>query len=370
MNPQTELELGKLYCDRGEFSAALPHLLEASDSFLKMKEFDQYLVATNLLLRLYAEKSQHQEINQLRDHLQDLVVKEGFELSSRTYYTLAVCASYKDQLQKALEYLQKALSVALAADSKEDICRAIFGLAKVYAHPSIGRMTDALKEIYNLEVFFQVYDFPDIKISSRMLNAQILLRTQKFEEALNVAWKAYEELRHTKNTLIWGYLLSLLGEIYLNMDEKDMAYTYINLSLKSIDPEEQVELYKYNRRLLEKAGLGNQQSFDLVFNNESHFVVEKKLGKVDFKNQFILLDLLKLFLQNPGVVFSKEYLVENVWKQPYDPSVHDNKIYVTIKRLRKLIEPDYEKPKYIFRAKNGYYMNKNARVHVELGENP
>ncbi len=77
------------------------------------------------------------------------------------------------------------------------------------------------------------------------------------------------------------------------------------------------------------------------------------------------MDLLKLFVQNPGAVFSKEYLVENVWKQPYDPSVHDNKIYVTIKRLRKMIEPDYEKPKYIFRAKNGYFMNKSARVLME-----
>jgi DNA-binding response OmpR family regulator len=78
------------------------------------------------------------------------------------------------------------------------------------------------------------------------------------------------------------------------------------------------------------------------------------------------LDLLRLFVQNQGHIYSKEYLVENVWKQPYDPAIHDNKIYVTIKRLRKLIEPDYEKPKYIFRAKNGYYMNKAARVHLEL----
>jgi DNA-binding response OmpR family regulator len=54
-----------------------------------------------------------------------------------------------------------------------------------------------------------------------------------------------------------------------------------------------------------------------------------------------------------------------VWKQDYDPGIHDNKIYVTIKRLRKLIEPDYEKPRYIFRAKNGYYLNKNTKVLLE-----
>jgi DNA-binding response OmpR family regulator len=102
-----------------------------------------------------------------------------------------------------------------------------------------------------------------------------------------------------------------------------------------------------------------------VFELDSHTVTEKKIGKVDFKNQFILLDLLKLFAQNQGRVYSKEFLVENVWKQNYDPAIHDNKIYVTIKRLRKLIEPDYEKPKYIFRAKNGYFMSKGAKIFVE-----
>lgn len=361
----TELELGQLYCDRGEFEAARIHLINASDEFLKAKDYKNYLQANNFLLRIHAEKAEHQEINDIKERLQDLVLKEGFELNSKTYYTLAVCANYKNQNQTALEYLQKALSIALATDSKEDICKAIFGIAKVYSHPSIGRMADALKEIYNLEVFFQVYNFPDIKIASRMLNAQILLKTGKPEESLEVAWKAYDELRFTKNTLIWGYLLSMIGEIYIALGEKDLAFTYVNLSIKSISPESQVELYRYNKKLLEKVGRDNQQSYDLLFDNENHFVIEKKLGKIDFKNQFILLDLLKLFLQNPGVVYSKEYLVENVWKQPYDPAVHDNKIYVTIKRLRKLIEPDYEKPKYIFRAKNGYYMNKNARVHVE-----
>ena len=77
------------------------------------------------------------------------------------------------------------------------------------------------------------------------------------------------------------------------------------------------------------------------------------------------MDLLKLFLRNPGQVFSKEALVREVWKQEYDPATHDNKVYVTIKRLRRLIEPDYDRPKYIFRSKNGYYLNKSTKVLVQ-----
>ena len=74
--------------------------------------------------------------------------------------------------------------------------------------------------------------------------------------------------------------------------------------------------------------------------------------------------MLKLFISRQGEVFTKEYLVERVWKQDYNPDVHDNKIYVTIKRLRKMIEPDYDKPKYIFRAKNGYYLNKATKIQL------
>ena len=67
-------------------------------------------------------------------------------------------------------------------------------------------------------------------------------------------------------------------------------------------------------------------------------------------------------MTTPGQVYSKEEIVNKIWQQNYDPRVHDNKLYVTIKRLRRLIEPENDKPKYLFRAKNGYYFNKDVKV--------
>lgn len=359
------LELGKLYSDRGEFASALEHLREASHGYFAERNFSQYLKCLNLTLRIYAEREQLEEINLTKEKLQDLVLKEGFELNSKTYYTLAVCASYKGQLDTAMDYCQKALAIALASDSKEDICHAIFGLAMVYSHPSIGRHSDALKEVYNLQVFFQVYQMPDLQASSLFLNADILKQMKKYDEAIEVLWKAYDIVKHTRNVVMTNYLMGALADCYFEIGDKDMARTYISLAAKSVDSENHRRLGRMVRTLSEKIGGESQTNFDLIFDEPNHSVVEKKLGRIDFKNQFILLDLLRLFVQNQGQIYSKEYLVENVWKQPYDPAIHDNKIYVTIKRLRKLIEPDYEKPKYIFRAKNGYYMNKSARVHFE-----
>ncbi|MFP5518799.1 MAG: winged helix-turn-helix domain-containing protein [Bdellovibrionia bacterium] len=363
--PENALELGKLYADRGDFIQALPHLQSASEGFYQNRDFNNYLKALNLVLRIQAEREQYEEINLAKEKIQDLVLKEGFELNAKTYYTLALCASYKGQTDTALDYLQKSLSLALATDIKEDICYAIFGMAAVYSRPNVARYQDALKEIYNLEVFFQVFSMPELKISALMLNAEILYHLKKFEEALQVLWKAYDLIKETKDTVKATYLMGFLADVHSELGEKDLARTYITLAQKSVDGKNQVRLARMISGLAQKLGTDSEQSFDLVFNEEDHFIVEKKIGKVDFKNQFILLDLMKLFVQNQGQVYSKEFLVENVWKQPYDPEVHDNKIYVTIKRLRKMIEPDYEKPKYIFRAKNGYYMSKAARVHIE-----
>lgn len=358
-------EVGKLHCDRGDFRTAIGHLKEAAQGYFSDKNFSGHLKAMNLLLRIYAEMEMFEEIHQMKDKLQDLVLKEGFELNSKTYYTLAVCAAYKDQSETALDYLQKALSIALAADNKEDICHAIFGLAAVYSRPGINRHADALKEIYNLEVFFQVYDMPDLKVSAQMLNADILRELKKLDEAIEVLWRAYDQIKATKNLTTVVNLQLSLGRCYLEAGDKEMARLYLGLAKRSVDPENMIRLAKRIDSCLEQLGGDPQNSFDLIFDEHNHAVVERKIGRIDFKNQFILLDLLRLFMQNQGVVYSKEYLVENVWKQAYDPAVHDNKIYVTIKRLRKLIEPDYEKPKYIFRAKNGYYMNKSARVSFE-----
>lgn len=365
MTPNILLDLGRLHGERGDFHQAEPMLNEAAQVFFSMRDFDNYLECQNLLLRIYAEREQFEKIQALKEKLQDFVLKEGFELTSKTYYTLGLAALYRNQADLALDYGQKALALALQTDNKKDICYAIFHIANTYSLEQIGRLQDALKEIYNLQVFFQVLDLPDLKASTYMLNARIHCLLKRYDEAIEVAWKAYDLLKVTKNPQMQLSLLGLLGWIYLESGDKEMARMYVSLLNRGLDPQNYVRTAKMARALAEKLGSDGQNQFDLVFDEAKNAVLEKKLGKIDFKNQFILLDLLKLFVQNPGTVFSKEYLVENVWRQPYDPSIHDNKIYVTIKRLRKMIEPDFEKPKYIFRAKNGYFMNKSARVMLE-----
>ncbi|MCK6597233.1 MAG: tetratricopeptide repeat protein [Bdellovibrionaceae bacterium] len=363
LSDDRNFELGKLHADRGDFDNAIKYLSLSADQYFQQRNFSDFLKCKNILLRIYAEREQFEDINFTKEQLQDLVLKEGFDLNSKTYYTLATCACYKSQYENALDYAQKSLSLALAQDSKEDICNSIFLIALVYSF--LGKHTDALKEIYNLQVFFQVYNFPELKISTKLLNTRILRELKKYDEALTVAWETYEEAKELRNNVININILGMLGVIYFESGDKELSRLYLGMASKMVDAHNQVRLNRMIQSFLSKLGGESKQAYDIVFDEANHCITEKKIGQIDFKNQFILLDLLKLLVLNQGLVFSKEYLVENVWKQPYDPAIHDNKIYVTIKRLRKLIEPDYDKPKYIFRAKNGYYFNKSVKVLME-----
>lgn len=362
-SPENLLEMGKLYSERGDLLMAMPKLTEAAQIFFRKKDYRGYLECQNALLRIYVEREQFEDILKTKEILQDLVLKEGFELNARTYYILAICESYKSQFDGALEYFQKSLALALATDNKRDICYAIHGIAICYK--DLGKYADALKEIYNLQVFFQVLDVPEVKISSQILNAVILNELKKHDQALELLWQTLDLLKTNKYLTAQINVFYRMGQTYVLMGEKDLARTHFKLCARSIDSQNLVRMSRAVNAALADLGGDGATNYDLIFELENHAIVEKKLGRVDFKNQFILMDLLKLFVKNQGQVYSKEFLVENVWRQAYDPSVHDNKIYVTIKRLRKMIEPDYEKPKYIFRAKNGYFMNKSAKVLIE-----
>jgi tetratricopeptide (TPR) repeat protein len=195
----SQLELGKLLCEKGDFQQAWAVLVQVKQTLFQEKKWGNYLEAQSLLLRICAEMERFEEINDIKEELQDLVIRENVELTSKTYYTLALCASYKQQNDVAREYLDKALSLALERDEKENICYAINGLAILYF--SEGRYEDALKEIYNLKVFYQVIDIPDLKISSLILNGHILRAWVSMTRPLNFIGSATTNSKKRKSSI-------------------------------------------------------------------------------------------------------------------------------------------------------------------------
>ncbi len=78
------------------------------------------------------------------------------------------------------------------------------------------------------------------------------------------------------------------------------------------------------------------------------------LGGKDIKLTAKEFDLLQLFVTNRGTVFSREQMLETVWK--YDYAGDARTVDVHIRRLREKIERDTTNPEFIFTKWGvGYY---------------
>lgn len=361
----SNLELGRLYFERGDILKAIEVLEPLAQACLQYKDHEHYLDTLHVLLRAYAEHLDFDKIEKEKERMLTLTMQHQVKMNSKIYYVLALCASYQNEHEQSLTYSQKSLHLALEENNKVNACYAIFGLAISYSN--MDQPQKSLQEIYNLQVFMGAVDVPQIRLSVNMLKARILRKMGKYDQSLDVLWQSYEVLKSYKNFYMQISVLIAFAHTYKQMGNFSTAKNYVDLASRSIDSENLKMLAVHVDEL--KSGILKEQPevarHDFIFNLSEHTVIEKQKGRIDFGNQFILMDLLKLLAQQPGVSFSKEQLVKHIWKQSYNPAVHDNKIYVTIKRLRQLIEPDVEKPRYIFRSKNGYYLNKDISILIE-----
>lgn len=108
-------------------------------------------------------------------------------------------------------------------------------------------------------------------------------------------------------------------------------------------------------------GAAPEKPKSLVFGN---LVVDTARMRVTYNGRDLDLtgkeyDLLYFLALSPGQIFTKKQIYKNVWKEEY--AYDDNNIMVHIRRLRKKIEPNPDKPIYIITAWGmGYKFNGDA----------
>jgi DNA-binding response OmpR family regulator len=97
----------------------------------------------------------------------------------------------------------------------------------------------------------------------------------------------------------------------------------------------------------------------LKFNN---LIIDPALMRATYNDKDVNLsskefELLYFLALNKGQIFTKKQIYQNVWKEEY--VYDDNNIMVHIRRLRKKIEPDPDKPIFILTVWGiGYKFNK------------
>ncbi len=352
-------DVGELYADSGDFTRAIDRLKASSEVGKITNDSAIYFRSQNLLLQIYIELEDNEKIHELKNEVHDQIVHCYFDLGASAYQTLSLCAGSQRQWRLALGYMEKSFAAALLAKDKFQMCECLFGLANIYYH--LRLFDRALQELERLKVFFEIFDLPRIKILSQILHGRIFEQCSRHAEALDIYLQCFKTLKQQKSFYFLVKVLLAMGRVSRELNDHALSENYLQMAAHLVDPE---NLKSTHRQILKEVNVikpFQEVSFDLIFENPAS-VLEKSKGRIDFGKQHVLFELLRTLAQKPGEVISKEELVHRVWKQAYVPRVHNNKVYVTMTRLKRMIEPDCSNPHYIFRARDGYFLSKTCKV--------
>lgn len=357
--------LAKLYYDKSDLVKAEEFFVKA----LEMSEFPRDTFAIfktyGFLIRIHSqmlnERDAEKYILLSEKILEEYAVNAG-SLTAEYFYNVGVVSSYRGEFAKAKENYQLSYKKSQEENEPELVAKSLFSLATSLFN--LGESKESLLFLSQLSELLVILKKDYLKGSMHILFARIYTELNNYKEALT----AYEEaLRTLQKKSCWNLYCSILlgkGIVYKKMGEFDKALIYFNLSKNST--VENV-FRKLAEEIKEQVEDVNDSSVELYLDRHNRVIHEQFLGTIDFKHRFVLLEILFLLARNSGTYFNKDDLAKAIWKDEYNPLIHDKLIYTSVSRLRKLIEPKDGKRKYILRGKDGYTFNPrvNARFHKE-----
>lgn len=258
----------------------------------------------------------------------------------------------------ALAYEKSGLLVefTMGMADKTYLGKALYARSRYYSHPSINNEKKALETINKALVLEHVLD-ADILCSLLARKAHILFTMKEFYQADQLTWKAWELAKNNNIESAKTSLLLLMARISRDLGDWETSRSYYRILGHSIDLKksprwESVLAGEISSSLGAKKALA-----DLIYIRENNSFIEKEKGSIEMKSQHVLTELALLLLRNPGKTYTKQEIVSLIWKDVYLPLKFDNLLYVSIKRLRNLLEESPTTPKYILRSREGYYFN-------------
>lgn len=265
------------------------------------------------------------------------------------------------------DYIETAIAKATKHQELNTLARAlVINIFALSQNPKTYQK--ALAQLDMLTLISDGIDNQETLITAQVLKGFLLTQLRQLDKALETLWNAYENAKLQGYLLITSSIVAQIARVYKDQGSLDEYRIYAHLALRGTSRENTPRLYELIRSLCPDDLQKTELSFDFQIDEKNHRMVEKNKGAIDFKNQHILYDMALIFLKNPGRRYSKSELVKAIWNQKYDPDLHDNLIYVSIKRLRTLVEPDLESPKYILRDRKGYYFNPTSSINFRISD--
>jgi DNA-binding winged helix-turn-helix (wHTH) protein len=380
-------ELGQLYLEKCDFPNAMDCFEKVKTEALQFHLYDNYFRSITCLLRIHAERldfDKHASL--LREVMQVGSSLTGYKrYLPKIHYKRGIAAAYKQNNEETRLQFTTAktlceellLDETLAKKDWEDVQRDLLTtryslavLEKDLKNPGQALVLSEalLKEIEELshgEKAFEFAQLYDIEAGIVILQGHCHRYLGDHVKALDRYWVAHGILKAHRNWSHYYYVLLGLGRTYLEMGNTERAQIFFDLITDAISDLELNALKQLLERVSKTVNEASGSS-RLMIDRERKVIVEPTLGEVHFERRFVLLEILYLLASQPGKIFTKEELVDKIWRESYNPMIHDSKVYTSISRLRKLIEPDFRRPVYILNERDGYAFNLAIQVD-ELG---
>ena len=278
-------------------------------------------------------------------------------LHSEYFYNVGMMFTYKGLFKEACENFTLAYEKAQKENDSGLMSKSLYSISNALFQR--GMVKDALVNLNRLKDLMEIIKKGYLRGSMNFLFGSIYRELGQYVLSIEHFDKAISDLQEKSCWNLLGYILLGKGITYKKMGEYQNALAFFKLS-KSLAQGQNIRLKSLVS--LQENDV-NDSNVDLHLDRHNRVIHEKNLGVIDFKHRFILLEILFLMAKTPGAYFDKEDLAKSIWKDEYNPLIHDKLIYTSISRLRKLIEPKGQgKRKYIQRGKDGYTFNPHAKI--------
>lgn len=363
--------LAKIYYDKSDFSQAESFFLNALDAMdsegNKVADSFSEIKILGFLIRIASEGMNDVKTGKYIEMAEKVIEKLASSLTSfcaEYYYNIGLINNYKGTFKKAEENFLMACRKGREENEPGILAKCFLSLAMNSF--SSKKYEESLKYLHQLKELLKVIRKKYLCASMYLFSGKVYCLLGKYSDALESLEKAAETFQEKKCWNLHGYIFLWRGIVYKEQGELDRAALYYKSAMELIDKNLHKKLYNLLKRENEEI---NDSDVDIYIDCVNRKIVEKELGVIDFKHRFVLLEILFLLAKNIDVNFGKEELVKFIWKDEYNPLIHDKLIYTSISRLRKLIEPKNirgEKRKYIIRGKDGYAFNPRVKIRFKV----
>ena len=364
---ESHYRMGKLHYDKSDLLKAKEHFEKALSLCFETQDFFFEFKTLGFLIRVASELLD-KDLSESYIRRSEMIVEgasnELGSLNAEVFYNIGVVKTYRGKYDEAFQNFEMAIQSSRSENEPDILAKSYYALAS--GNFQLKNLEKSLEYLGQLSEILKILGKTYLKGTLNLLYGNIYSELGDFEKALNFYSAANKHLMSKSCWNLYGYILLGRGTIFKKMGKYNKSLWYFQMALDVIDG---TSFHRLEKLVQAEINDVNDSNIDIYLDKNNRMVHEKTLGTIDFKHRFVLLEILFLLAKNPGIYYDKDKLSRMIWKDEYNPLIHDKLIYTSVSRLRKLIEPKTEKKKYIIRGKDGYSFNPYVNIRFNREAN-